>query len=47
VDAAAQRSRCHPQTAAVEDFPCAPEHSVFKVGGKMFAISALDARRLT
>jgi predicted DNA-binding protein (MmcQ/YjbR family) len=26
----------------VEDFPFGPEHSVFKVGGKLFAISALD-----
>jgi predicted DNA-binding protein (MmcQ/YjbR family) len=26
----------------VEDFPFGSEHSVFKVGGKMFAISALD-----
>ena len=26
----------------MEDFPFGPEHSVFKVGGKMFAISALD-----
>jgi predicted DNA-binding protein (MmcQ/YjbR family) len=26
----------------VEDFPFGPEHSVFKVGGKVFAITALD-----
>ena len=26
----------------MEDFPFGPEMSVFKVGGKMFAISALD-----
>ena len=25
-----------------EDFPFGPEHSVFKVAGKMFALSALD-----
>ena len=29
-------------TGAVEDFPFGPHHSVFKVGGKIFAISALD-----
>jgi predicted DNA-binding protein (MmcQ/YjbR family) len=26
----------------MEDFPFGPEHTVFKVGGKMFAITALD-----
>jgi predicted DNA-binding protein (MmcQ/YjbR family) len=30
------------QPGAIEDFPFGPEHSVFKVGGKMFAISALE-----
>src|SRR5207248_155051 len=28
--------------ALIEDFPFGPQHSVFKVGGKMFALSALD-----
>ena len=42
VDAAELRRWCLAQTGAVEDFPFGPEHSVFKVGGKVFAISALD-----
>jgi predicted DNA-binding protein (MmcQ/YjbR family) len=42
VDAAELRRWCLAQTGAVEAFPFGPEHSVFKVGGKMFAISALD-----
>ncbi|MFI2210807.1 MmcQ/YjbR family DNA-binding protein [Streptomyces sp. NPDC020141] len=31
----------------VEEFPFGPETSVFKVAGKMFALSALDAKPLT
>ena len=42
MDAADLRRWCLAQTGAVEEFPFGPEHSVFKVGGKMFAISALD-----
>jgi predicted DNA-binding protein (MmcQ/YjbR family) len=42
MDAAELRRWCLAQTGAVEDFPFGPEHSVFKVGGKIFAISALD-----
>jgi predicted DNA-binding protein (MmcQ/YjbR family) len=42
VDAAELRRWCLAQPGALEDFPFGPEHSVFKVGGKMFAISALD-----
>jgi predicted DNA-binding protein (MmcQ/YjbR family) len=42
VDAAELRNWCLAQAGAVEDFPFGPENSVFKVGGKMFAISALD-----
>ncbi|MGW2559954.1 MmcQ/YjbR family DNA-binding protein [Streptomyces sp. NPDC001514] len=38
---------CLEQNAAVEDFPFGPEHSVFKVAGKMFAITDLDAAPLT
>jgi predicted DNA-binding protein (MmcQ/YjbR family) len=32
---------CLAQAGATEEFPFTPEHSVFKVAGKMFAISAL------
>jgi predicted DNA-binding protein (MmcQ/YjbR family) len=42
VDAAALRNWCLAHGGAVEDFPFGPEHSVFKVSGKMFALSALD-----
>ena len=42
VDAAELRQWCLAQNGAVEEFPFGPEHSVFKVGGKLFAISALD-----
>ena len=35
------RRWCLRQAGAVEDFPFGPEHSVFKVGGKMFALSTL------
>jgi predicted DNA-binding protein (MmcQ/YjbR family) len=42
VDAAELRRCCLGQRGAVEDFPFGPETSVFKVGGKVFAISALD-----
>jgi predicted DNA-binding protein (MmcQ/YjbR family) len=46
VDAAGLRRWCLAQSGAVEDFPFGPEHSVFRVAGKMFAISALDRRPL-
>jgi predicted DNA-binding protein (MmcQ/YjbR family) len=36
------RGWCLGQAGAIEDFPFGPEHSVFKVAGKMFALSALD-----
>ena len=42
VDAGELRRWCLAQPGAVEDFPFGPGPSVFKVGGKMFAISALD-----
>jgi predicted DNA-binding protein (MmcQ/YjbR family) len=42
VDAAELRRLCLAQSGAVEDFPFGPEHSVFKVGGKMFALSTLE-----
>jgi predicted DNA-binding protein (MmcQ/YjbR family) len=35
------RAHCLAQPEAVEEFPFTPEHSVFKVEGKMFALSAL------
>src|SRR6476661_8352481 len=35
------RRWCLRQAGAVEDFPFGPEHSVFKVGGKMFALTTL------
>ncbi|MHC0429863.1 MmcQ/YjbR family DNA-binding protein [Streptomyces sp. O3] len=38
---------CLSFNAAVEEFPFTPEASVFKVCGKMFALSALDGRPLT
>ncbi|MBX9395209.1 MmcQ/YjbR family DNA-binding protein [Streptomyces sp. TRM72054] len=41
------RAFCLSFNAAVEDFPFGPEASVFKVRGKMFALSILDARPLT
>src|SRR2546425_747737 len=40
------RAACLAHHAAVEDFPFGPGPSVFKVAGKMFAISLLDDRPL-
>jgi len=42
MDATELRAWCLEQTGAIEDFPFGPEYSVFKVAGKMFALSALD-----
>ena len=42
MDAAGLRAWCLQQPGAVEDFPFGPEHSVFKVAGKIFALSALE-----
>jgi predicted DNA-binding protein (MmcQ/YjbR family) len=42
MDAPALRAWCLEQAGAIEDFPFGPETSVFKVAGKVFAISALD-----
>ena len=42
MDAAELRQWCLAHPGAVEDFPFGPQNSVFKVGGKMFALSALD-----
>jgi predicted DNA-binding protein (MmcQ/YjbR family) len=41
MDAPGLRRWCLRQPGAVEEFPFGPEHSVFKVAGKMFALSAL------
>ncbi|MEU5362527.1 MmcQ/YjbR family DNA-binding protein [Streptomyces sp. NPDC005925] len=41
------RALCLSFNAAVEDFPFNPDTSVFKVLGKMFALTNLDARPLT
>ncbi|GAA0656878.1 MmcQ/YjbR family DNA-binding protein [Streptomyces thermocarboxydovorans] len=40
------RALCLSFNGAVEDFPFNPETSVFKVRGKMFALTNLDARPL-
>ncbi|PYC77000.1 DNA-binding protein [Streptomyces tateyamensis] len=40
------RARCLDLNGAEETFPFNPETSVFKVGGKVFAISALDGEPL-
>jgi predicted DNA-binding protein (MmcQ/YjbR family) len=37
---------CLAQAGAVEEFPFGPETSVFKVGGKMFALAALKREPL-
>jgi predicted DNA-binding protein (MmcQ/YjbR family) len=41
------RAFCLSLLGAVETFPFGPETSVFKVGGKMFALSRLDADELS
>ncbi len=43
MDADELKQRCLALPAAVEEFPFNDEVSVFKVAGKMFALSALDA----
>jgi predicted DNA-binding protein (MmcQ/YjbR family) len=42
MDATELRAWCLQQTGASEHFPFGPEPSVFKVAGKMFALSSLD-----
>jgi predicted DNA-binding protein (MmcQ/YjbR family) len=42
MDASELRDWCLGRPGTIEDFPFGPEHSVFKVAGKMFALSALD-----
>ena len=41
------RRHCLAQPEAIEEFPFGPNTSVFKVRGKMFALSALDSRPLS
>ncbi|MFD7970824.1 MmcQ/YjbR family DNA-binding protein [Streptomyces clavifer] len=41
------RAFCLEFNASTEEFPFGPETSVFKVLGKVFALSALDGRPLT
>jgi predicted DNA-binding protein (MmcQ/YjbR family) len=40
------RTACLALAGASEEFPFNPDTSVFKVGGKMFALTALDAEPL-
>jgi predicted DNA-binding protein (MmcQ/YjbR family) len=47
VNAAGLRSRCLARAGAVEEFPFGPQTSVFKIGGKIFALSPLGRRPLT
>jgi predicted DNA-binding protein (MmcQ/YjbR family) len=42
VDAAELRRCCLAHAGAIEDFPFRPDVSVFKVAGKMFALSMLE-----
>jgi predicted DNA-binding protein (MmcQ/YjbR family) len=42
VDASGLREWCLQQPGAIEDFPFGPEPSVFKVAGKIFALSSLE-----
>ena len=46
MDAAGLRELCLSFAGAYEDFPFGPEHSVFKVEKKLFAISALKSQPL-
>jgi predicted DNA-binding protein (MmcQ/YjbR family) len=46
VKPAALRRACLAHEGAIEDFPFGPQTSVFKVAGKMFALSALRSRPL-
>ncbi len=46
MDAAALREHCLGLLGAVEEFPFAPGTSVFKVGGRIFALCRLDEQPL-
>ncbi len=45
--AAVLKRHCLAMTGAVEEFPFGPETSVFKAGGKVFAITRLTSTPLT
>src|SRR5437762_7865638 len=47
MDLAEFRRYCLTKTGASEDIPFGPDVLVFKVGGKMFALAALDAIPVT
>ncbi len=47
MDASELREWCLARPGAIEDFPFGPETSVFKVSGKLFAISALESEPLS
>ena len=47
MDASELRAWCLQHGGAIEDFPFGLETSVFKVAGKMFALSALDGAPLS
>ena len=47
MDASELRAWCLQHGGAIEDFPFGLETSVFKVAGKMFALSALDRAPLS
>ena len=47
MDSRALRDSCLRHAGATEEFPFGPETSVFKVRGKMFALSALDRAPLS
>ncbi len=46
MDATELRAWCLQHGGAIEDFPFGPETSVFKVAGKIFALSALESTQL-
>lgn len=46
MDASGLKEKCLALPGTAEDFPFNDEVSVFKVGGKMFALAALDAAPL-
>ena len=46
MDASDLRAWCLRHPGAIEDFPFGPATSVFKVAGKMFALSALESTPL-
>ncbi|MCW2974325.1 MAG: hypothetical protein JWN72_2598 [Thermoleophilia bacterium] len=47
MDAAALRSFCLEQAGSDESFPFGPHTAVFKVGGKIFALTRRDTEPLT